>query len=184
MNALISQPGRKARRQPETRVELLLSFDEYVLNGHDLSTENIQTLCHEDGHAYAVLMSKVTNIAPGTFGWRLQTKRLAMNNMSGEKLGKGMGADGRDLERSTVSSWEHNRTSPSCRQLLLICERLGVTPQYMLFGNEGFSPEVQELAAILEALPPGDIRNLAFENVRALKKYLPSELQENAREQA
>lgn len=54
----------------------------------------------------------------------------------------------------------------------------------MLFGNEGFSPEVQELAAILEALPPGDIRNLAFENVRALKKYLPSELQENARKQA
>ena len=69
-----------------------------------------------------------------TFGGRLAVE-MERRGMSLVELGKGMGTGGKDLQRAAIWAWTHNRTSPNVDQLRLICDRLGVTPGYMLYGS-------------------------------------------------
>lgn len=54
--------------------------------------------------------------------------------MTQEQLGQGMGADGRDLGKGAVSCWENDVAPPNTKQLALLCERLKVKADDLLFG--------------------------------------------------
>jgi transcriptional regulator with XRE-family HTH domain len=64
-----------------------------------------------------------TDSATSTFGSRLAEKRKAAG-LTQEQLGVGMAADGGDIGKGGVSSWEVGRTLPSAHQIARICERL------------------------------------------------------------
>lgn len=68
------------------------------------------------------------------FGARLRSARKA-KNLSQEDLGKGLGVSEPDVSKQTVYGWEKNKHHPTARQLALICERLGVSADLLLFGK-------------------------------------------------
>lgn len=55
--------------------------------------------------------------------------------MSGEELGKGAGEWGKDASKASVSDWEHERHYPKADQLRVICMKLDVSPEHLLFGK-------------------------------------------------
>lgn len=71
-----------------------------------------------------------------TLGERLARLRRAAG-LTQEQVGVGLGADGRDLGKGAVSCWEQNVSQPSARQVRQLCERLGVSADYLL----GLLPE-------------------------------------------
>lgn len=58
-----------------------------------------------------------------SFGSRLAARRKAVG-LTQEQLGEGLAADGGNVGKGAVSSWEVGRTVPSATQLPKICERL------------------------------------------------------------
>lgn len=66
-----------------------------------------------------------------TFGARLAEARRAAG-LTQAQLGEGLGGDGRDLQKATVSSWEVGASQPSAEQLRKLCERLGISADYLL----------------------------------------------------
>lgn len=68
-----------------------------------------------------------------TFGMRLRHAR-AIAGMTQADLGRGMGNEGADLMKASVSAWEVDRSSPNVDQLRLICDRLCVSADWLLFG--------------------------------------------------
>lgn len=87
---------------------------------------SIQPFCHIKHKPYAFLME---------FGDRLKQARIE-KGLSQEKLGEGLGMDGSNVTKQTVYGWEHNNHAPTTRQLALICERLGHSADWFLFGKE------------------------------------------------
>jgi transcriptional regulator with XRE-family HTH domain len=89
------------------------------------------------------------------FGSRLAERRKA-KGLTQDQLGKGLGTDGKDVGKAVVWGWEkeqHHRVD----QLILICERLGVSSDWLLFGREAtnvMAPEFADLAATADKLPP------------------------------
>jgi transcriptional regulator with XRE-family HTH domain len=91
-----------------------------------------------------------------TFGTRLKQVREA-KGITQKTLGKGLGARGKDASKASLSDWEGGDHFPKVDQLIIICERLSASADYLLFGKEvatGLSPEVAALARQIEALPP------------------------------
>jgi len=39
------------------------------------------------------------------------------------------------MSKAAVSAWERNTRQPSAQQLGILCQRLGVTADYLLFGR-------------------------------------------------
>lgn len=66
-----------------------------------------------------------------SFGARLAAKRKA-RGLTQEQLGEGMAADGTDVGKGAVSSWEVSRTVPSTSQLLKLCQRLNCSADELL----------------------------------------------------
>lgn len=77
------------------------------------------------------VMPDPTTVERNTFGHRLMKARKA-KGITQAGLGKGMRADGGDLGKGSVSHWEINDGSPNVFQLKAICERLGITADYLL----------------------------------------------------
>jgi len=62
----------------------------------------------------------------GDFGYRLAAARKKAG-LTQDEFGKGMRADGGDLQKATISHWETGTHLPNVEQLRLICVRLGIT---------------------------------------------------------
>lgn len=76
-----------------------------------------------------------------TFGLRLRLVR-EQKGLTQDGLGKGLGTDGKDVGKSVVYGWEKDQHMPRVDQLLLICQRLDCSADYLLFGKEGTRPRV------------------------------------------
>ena len=68
-----------------------------------------------------------------TFGTRLTAARRA-KGLTQAQLGQGMGTDGVSINKAAISGWELDNYLPNVRQLRLICERLGVSADSLIFG--------------------------------------------------
>lgn len=82
----------------------------------------------------------VKQAPPGSLGSRIAEARRA-SGLTQEQLGQGMGADGSDLGKGAVSSWEVDRTQPSAMQIARLADRLHVSTEYLLRGREWDSTE-------------------------------------------
>jgi DNA-binding XRE family transcriptional regulator len=69
-----------------------------------------------------------------TFGARLRIARVAAR-MTQSDLAQGLGASGADLKKAAISTWELDHCSPNVDQLRLMCERLGVSADHLIFGQ-------------------------------------------------
>jgi transcriptional regulator with XRE-family HTH domain len=84
------------------------------------------------------------------FGERLKLARTQAG-ISGAELGKGAGENGRDATRQSVSDWEHDRHYPKADQLRIICLKLNVTADHLIFGDLRQSQAIAKAAsAVLE----------------------------------
>lgn len=94
--------------------------------------------------------------APTGFGERLKKAR-ALSKLSGAALGEGLQPDG-DASRQTMSDWEAERHYPNVWQLMLICQRLNLSADYLLTGYEA---------------PPADLAADEDALVKAYRKLKP-----------
>lgn len=105
------------------------------------------------------------------FGERLATLRKA-KGLSQDALGKGLGTpdeDGKrtDAGKQVVLGWEKGRHFPKVDQFALICNRLGCSSDYLLFGAEGgLSGQATELGRELDAIGNPQEREQAFQICR------------------
>jgi transcriptional regulator with XRE-family HTH domain len=102
-----------------------------------------------------------------TFGARLAELRK-LKRLTQDQLGKGLGTDGKDVGKAVVYGWEKDQHSPRADQLAMICERLGTSADYLLFGRvaeASLLPEVSRLASDINQLPSGQ-RELVLMTVR------------------
>lgn len=85
------------------------------------------------------------------FGERLTAKRKA-KGLTQDQLGRGLGTDGKDASKAVVYGWEKDQHAPRVDQLVLICERLDCSADFLLFGREqnSLSPEVLAFATEVE----------------------------------
>jgi transcriptional regulator with XRE-family HTH domain len=84
-------------------------------------------------------------------------ERRKAKGLTQDQLGKGLGTDGKDVGKAVVWGWEKEQHHPRVDQLILICERLGVSSDWLLFGREAvnaMTPEFADLAAMADKLPP------------------------------
>lgn len=111
------------------------------------------------------------------FGDRLAEIRK-QKKLTQDQLGEGLGTDGADASKAVVLGWEKNRHFPRVDQLMMICEKLGTSADYLVFGkvpDSQMRPEVQEIAAALGRLT-ADQFSFAMQGIRyaleaaALKK--------------
>lgn len=73
-------------------------------------------------------------VNPDSLGYRLCEARKARGWTQAD-LAEGLSATGEDMSKAAVSAWERNTRQPSAKQLAILCERLGVTADYLLFGR-------------------------------------------------
>ena len=87
-----------------------------------------------------------------SFGSQLKTAREA-KGLTQEALGKGLGTNGADASKSVVYGWEKDQHYPRVDQLILICDKLGCSADYLLFGTgepARMSPESAQLAELID----------------------------------
>lgn len=143
--------GRAAERCGSIR-----SCPEYVLNERTLSILNEQPFSNNGGASYAQNMSNT----PESFNERLR-KRVEELGITHAALGKGLKADGSDLGRAAVHGWLSGNTQPSALQLAVICERLQVSADYLLFGyKQSLSPKVELAKTAIRQLSPAELSEL------------------------
>lgn len=70
-----------------------------------------------------------------SFGQRLRDAREKLN-LTQDQLGAGLGTDGKDCGKQTVMGWEKGKHFPRVDQLLLICQRVGLTPNDLLLDDK------------------------------------------------
>jgi len=73
-----------------------------------------------------------------SFGERLAAARQK-KKMTQTELGKGLGTDGADAGKQVIYGWEKNQHYPRVDQLMLICKKLDVSADFLLFGEESSS---------------------------------------------
>jgi transcriptional regulator with XRE-family HTH domain len=97
---------------------------------------------------------------PESFSERLR-KRVEELGITHAALGKGLKADGSDLGRAAVHGWLSGNTQPSALQLAVICERLEVSADYLLFGyKQSRSPKVELAKTAIRQLSPAELAEL------------------------
>jgi transcriptional regulator with XRE-family HTH domain len=111
-----------------------------------------------------------------SFGERLRKAREA-KKLTQDELGKGLGAPDpddplarrKDAGKQVVLGWEKGRHYPKVDQLTLICQRLGVSADYLVFGVEtsALSPDALALARFFDASPSA--RRLLLETARFVR---------------
>lgn len=94
------------------------------------------------------------------FGDRLKAARNRAE-LSQEQLGKGLGENGKDVTKQTVWGWESGEHFPKVDQLALICGKLRVTADELVFGSQSdLSAEARQLARDFDALSERQKRTL------------------------
>lgn len=88
------------------------------------------------------------------FGQRLKDARQA-KKMTGLKLGEDAGErPGKSASKQTVSDWESERHYPKVDQLRMICLKLGVSADHLIFGDltKSLPDTVKNAASAVESL--------------------------------
>lgn len=86
------------------------------------------------------------------FGERLRKARQAAG-LSGEELGKGAGGSkGKDATKASVSDWEHERHYPKADQLRVICLKLNVSADELIFGDIKAQANMAQAKSAVQAL--------------------------------
>lgn len=93
------------------------------------------------------------------FGDRLKQARTE-KGISGAELGRGAGENGRDATRQSVSDWEHERHYPKADQLRIICLKLNVSADHLIFGDLRQSAAVAKAASAVQELTDDQRRQL------------------------
>lgn len=113
-----------------------------------------------------------------SFGTRL-TEARKKKGLTQDGLGKGLGTDGKDASKAVVYGWEKDQHHPRADQLAMICQKLDVSADYLLFGTVAASelPEdVLKIASEVNALP-GKHRRVALAHVRQILDIVNETLQ-------
>lgn len=87
------------------------------------------------------------------FGERLRAARVAAG-LSGTDLGRGAGENGRDASKASVSDWEHERHYPKADQLRVICLKLNIAVDDLIFGDVKEHIKVIQAESAIQALTP------------------------------
>lgn len=116
---------------------------------------------NETAALYAGLMEQ-----QDSFGRRLARVRQE-RGLTQAELGEGLGTDGKDAGKQVVYGWEKDQHYPRVDQLMLICAKLGISADFLLFGDEAAASNVRVAAAeaALQQLGP-DERLRLVEKVR------------------
>lgn len=118
-------------------------------------SQTVLTFWHKGMAAYAFSMN---------FGTRLEGARKA-KKLTQADLGKGLGTDGADVGKQVVWGWEKGNHFPRVDQLALICQRLSVSADFLLFGElHDASAKLQVAKAVVEELTDED-RLLLFSSM-------------------
>lgn len=104
-----------------------------------------------------------------SFGARLKEARKR-KGLTQEGLGKGLGTDGKDASKAVVHGWEKGDHFPRVDQLEMICDRLDVSADFLLYGKvkqSDLPAEIAELASSIGMLPP-NLRDDVLGGVRSI----------------
>jgi len=93
------------------------------------------------------------------FGARLRAARIA-KNITGEELGKGCGPEGRDASKASVSDWENERHYPKADQLRIICLKLNIGADHLIFGDLQADQKALAAASAVQQLTEEQRRTL------------------------
>lgn len=124
----------------------------------------VLSCCHNASAAYAPFMAEEES-----FGRRLAAAR-ARAKLTQAQLGEGLGTKGEPTTKQTVYGWEKDQHYPRVDQLMLICEKLGISADFLLFGDEAAASNVR-VAAAAAALQQLD----ADERLRLVEKVRDAE---------
>lgn len=85
------------------------------------------------------------------FGARLKKARQE-KGMSGIELGRGAGENGKDASKQSVSDWEAERHYPKADQLRVICLKLNIAVDDLIFGDVKEHIKVIQAESAIQAL--------------------------------
>lgn len=152
-----------ARLQDEIPDQLHVQpYPKYEPTVHPKSSQSIPIFRNDGGGSYASCM---------TFGERLSKQRTS-RGMSQTELGKGLATDGEDASKSVILGWEKDRHFPKADQLTLICEKLGCTADYLLFGRNDAWPLDLVPFDLYDSLSPTQKGAAQMKFLEAIEKYL------------
>ena len=155
------------------------------------SSSPIPLVRHEQGFSYASRMERKSF----GFGKRLKAAREKLG-MSGTTLGKGAGENGRDASKASVSDWEHERHYPKADQLRVICLKLNINVDELIFGDIRENMQMIQAESAIRALTPeqrqilvdrmtssatdadSSVINVTPTNVNSSQTLSPSEIEE------
>jgi transcriptional regulator with XRE-family HTH domain len=133
----------------EMRSVLGCPFPEYGSTRRSESSSPVPIVWHEEPIPYAQTMDKRASFG---FGARLKQARLE-SKMTGAELGKGVGEKmGKDASKQSVADWEAERHYPKADQLRLICLKLNVSSDSLIFGDIKKDTELEKAASVVQAL--------------------------------
>jgi len=101
----------------------------------------------------------MTNTISFGFGERLREARKAAR-LTGAELGRGAGESGRDASKASVSDWENERHYPKADQLRVICLKLNISADHLVFGDIKNELKMIQAEATIEMLTPEQRRAL------------------------
>lgn len=80
--------------------------------------------------------------------------------MSGIELGRGAGENGKDASKQSVSDWEAERHYPKADQLRVICLKLNIAVDDLIFGDVKEHIKVIQAESAIQALTEEQRRDL------------------------
>lgn len=93
------------------------------------------------------------------FGARLKAARQKAG-LSGTELGKGAGENGKDASKASVSDWENDRHYPKADQLRVICLKLNISSDFLVFGDIKDELNLIQAETTIQMLSPEQRRAL------------------------
>lgn len=97
------------------------------------------------------------------------TEARKRKGLTQEALGKGLGTDGKDASKAVVYGWEKDQHFPKADQLVLICEKLDESADYLLLGRRpaaSMPADISDLVRDIAALPTERQRNFVITTAR------------------
>lgn len=87
------------------------------------------------------------------FGERLRKARKE-KGWSQSEMGKGAGENGRNASKQSVTDWEKERHYPKADQIRVLCLRLGVTADELIFGDVRAAANLAHAESAISQLTP------------------------------
>lgn len=133
----------------EMRLVLGCPFPEYGSTGRHASSSTIPIVWNDASSPYAQKMDKSASFG---FGMRLRQARQSAK-LSGTELGRGAGdKPGKDASKQSVADWESERHYPKADQLRLICLKLNISADYLIFGDIKKDAALMKAASVVQEL--------------------------------